>query len=197
MAIQETMTAVTMLNRWRHDSNKSTVAAAATTVTAFDAVYRSHLSRVYSYVAYRVGNRELAEDITAQVFEKAWRSWSGFDPQRAQPSTWLTAIARNAVTDHLRGSGRRRPLHLDEEALAAPDDPVSQMEAGELRRELAVAIAELDDREKEILSLKFGARMTNRQIAASLGVSQSNAGTILFRSLTKLKTRLEGGNQND
>ncbi|MHB0866147.1 MAG: RNA polymerase sigma factor [Thermoleophilia bacterium] len=197
MAIQETTTVVTMPSRWRQDRKQSTTAPAANTVTAFDAVYRTQLSRVYAYVAYRVGNRELAEDITAQVFEKAWRSWSGFDPQRAQASTWLIAIARNAVTDHLRGSARHPQIKLDEQTLAAADDPVLKVEAGELRRKLALAIAVLDDREKEILSLKFGARMTNRQIADSMGVTQSNAGTILFRSLTKLKTRLEGGIQND
>ncbi|MHB1389801.1 MAG: RNA polymerase sigma factor [Thermoleophilia bacterium] len=195
--MEATTTAVTMFSRWRHDSRCPTPAQAADAVKTFDGVYRAQLDRVYAYVAYRVINRELAEDITAQVFEKAWRSWSGFDPQRAQPATWLIAIARNTVTDHLRGNARRQQTNLDEQTLAAPDDPVSELEAGERRQTLARAIAALDEREQEILSMKFGARMTNLQIAECLGVSQSNAGTILFRSLDKLKTRLEGGTQND
>lgn len=166
--------------------------------TDFEEVYRTCFDPVYAFVAYRVGSRQAAEDITSQVFEKAFRSYSGFDPGRAAVSTWLFTIARNAVFDHFRGLNRRMHLEFDERiAASSSDDPSYELEAGERQRELAAAMSSLEDREQELLALKFGAGLTNRQIAGLIDTSESNVGTILYRSLGKLKTKLEGGIDND
>ena len=165
----------------------------------FDAVYRRFVRPVYSFVAYRVAVRAEAEDVTSQIFEKAWRSYVTYDSGKGSVSTWLFTIARNCVTDHLRRKGRSPGMaELDSDIGAARDDgPEPRLEALELRRELREALAFLDDREREIVALKFGSSMSNRDIAALLDISESNAGTILYRSLQKMKSRLEGGNGNE
>ena len=61
-----------------------------------------HVWRVYGFLAYRLGDRDTAEDLTQATFERALRAWSRFDPRRASESTWLLAIARNLLIDHYR-----------------------------------------------------------------------------------------------
>ncbi|MHB8859220.1 MAG: RNA polymerase sigma factor [Thermoleophilia bacterium] len=176
----------------------------------FDALYRRYLKPVYAYLAYRVDDRLLAEDLASQVFEKAWRGLDRFDPGKSSISTWLFTIARNCLTDHFRSQGNRPlevELPLDFEAGGADGQaPSAQSQipvveigerALELRGELRRALGRLGDREREIVSLKFGGSMTNRKIAQLLDISESNVGTILYRSLNKMKTQLEGGIKND
>ena len=74
--------------------------------------HRDHRAAVYSYVRFRVATREMAEDVTSEVFLKALRSIKRYDAKRAAPRTWLLRIARNAVTDHLRSLRRRGSLHV-------------------------------------------------------------------------------------
>ncbi len=165
---------------------------------AFEEVYQRHFRPLYAFVAYRVCDRTAAEDITSQVFEKALKAFPGYDPQRGAVSTWLYTIARNAISDHFRSQGRHDHTGLDEHTAASGEsDPQGELHANETRRELAVALAGLDLREQEVLALKFGAGLTNRRIASLLEISETNAGTILYRSLRKLKTELEGVNAND
>jgi len=79
----------------------------------------------------------------------------------------------------------------------AGTDPEPRLQALEMRRELVDAIETLDEREREIVALKFGGYMNNREIGRLLNISESNAGTILYRSLIKIKNQLEGGIEND
>jgi len=192
---EETAVRMNLLRR-----HKQTAGAMAADITSqFDEVYRAYLRPVYAFVAFRVGNRAAAEDITAQVFEKAWRGYPRFDPRKAAISTWLFTIARNSLTDHYRSAGRKTDeVELpDDLGTGAESDPVPRLEALELRRELNAALTSLEPRELEIVSLKFGGAMTNRDISTLLQISESNVGTILYRSLKKMKTRIEGGIKND
>lgn len=181
--------------------------------TGFVRLYRGNVRPVYAYVAWRVGHPQTAEDITAQVFEKAWRSREGYDPGKGAPATWLMSIARNAVTDFFRGRSRNAQPAVAEvlgtagasagetgasDPLMPADtipDPLLVALSAERRRELGAAIRTLDGREREIISLKFGSGLNNREIAALLEITESNAGTIIYRSLEKIKARLEGVDQ--
>lgn len=176
--------------------------------TEFARLYRRHLRPVYAYVSWRVGHRETTEDLTAQVFEKAWRSLENYDRHKSAYATWLMSIARNTVTDHLRHNARSpRPSPLDDPVESgAPDpalhettgtDPELSLISAERRQELGAAIRGLEEREREILTLKFGGGLTNREIAGLLEISESNAGTIIYRSLERLRHRLEGGMENE
>lgn len=168
-------------------------------VADFDEIYRHYLKPVYSFVAWRVDSRTDAEDVTSMVFEKAWRAFPRFDPEKAAVSTWLFTIARNCTNDHFRNQGRKTaPVELPDDLRSdCRDDPEPRLQALELRQELVAAIQTLDEREREIVALKFGGCMNNREIARLLKISESNAGTILYRSLVKLNNQLEGGIEND
>jgi RNA polymerase sigma factor (sigma-70 family) len=158
-------------------------------VSRFGQLYDEHFNCVYRYVVYRVGDRSAAADLTSAVFEKALASFRNYRPDRAAPQTWLIAIARNTVIDYMRKSSRRNTVNLDAALSVEAADP-SPQEAAESREErevLRLCYAVLQQREQEIVSLKFGADLNNRKIAAVIGLSENNIGTILFRAISKLR----------
>ncbi len=159
----------------------------------FDEIYEEHVWRVYGFIAYRVGSREDAEDLTSQTFERALRAWHRYDARLAPPGTWLIAIARNLVIDHFRAAparGTQSPLH-DVPDARLPSRAGPEHDFG-IAPELAAAIARLDDREREILALRFGADLTGQQIAELTGMTLANAQQILSRTLRRLRAELEG-----
>lgn len=154
----------------------------------FARVYGEQVWRVYGFVAYRVGDRESAEDLTQATFERALRAWSRFDPRRGSERTWLLAIARNLLIDYRRRDRSARLQELDEQALPAIAGPEDRLLGSP---ELADALAELSDRDREVLAMRFGGDLTGPEIAALLGLSLANVQQILSRSLRKLRGMLE------
>jgi RNA polymerase sigma-70 factor (ECF subfamily) len=134
-----------------------------------------------------------ADDLTARIFERALANIDQYRPERRPFGVWLFAIARNAVSDHLRAQQRRRWLSLDvlrNQASARPQ-PEEVIVHDETCAELVEAIARLGDRERDIIALKFAAGLTNRRIARLCGLSASNVGAILYRTIRKLRDELE------
>ena len=147
------------------------------------------MNYVFRYINYRVGNRSEAEDLTSVVFEKALAAFHRYDRKKAAPQTWLLTIARNTVTDYFRKSSKRNTLPLESAAgiESADPSPQEETERREEYQQLRVCLAALAQREQEIISLKFGAELNNRQIASVLGLSENNVGTMLFRAVSKLR----------
>jgi len=167
------------------------VSAPAELPPDFEAWFRDHRESVYRYVRFRVATREVAEDITSEVFLKALRALDRYDAGRSRPRTWLLRIARNAVTDHLRKLRRRGSLHISLDR--APDlvsDGPSQEErllrAEELRR-LFNAAATLREADQEVLSLRYGAGLENAEIAESLKITANAVAVRIHRALARLR----------
>jgi RNA polymerase sigma-70 factor (ECF subfamily) len=160
-----------------------------TAISGFTALYEQHMSYVFRYINYRVGNLNEAEDLTSLVFEKALTAFHKYDRQKAAPQTWLLTIARNTVTDYFRKSSRRNTMPLENAfgVESADPSPPEETERREEYEQLRVCLGILPQREQEIISLKFGAELNNRQIASVLGLSENNVGTILFRAICKLR----------
>jgi RNA polymerase sigma factor (sigma-70 family) len=156
--------------------------------TDFARVYSENVWRVYGFLAYRVRTREIAEDLTQLTFERALRAWSRFDPRRASESTWLLAIARNLLIDHHRRDRSRQHQPIDEELLPMVEGPEQHLGASP---ELLEALAQLAERDREVLALRFGGDLTGPEIATMLGLSLANVQQILSRSLRKLRRLLE------
>jgi RNA polymerase sigma-70 factor (ECF subfamily) len=160
----------------------------------WDAVYREELPRVFNYFRYRGFDRATAEDLSSATFEKAWRARGRYRRERGAVSTWLLAIARNAATDQLRRGRRTEPLADD--ALRDEATPETTAIALAQLRRLRALVAELSPRERELLALKYGAGASNRAIASLTGLGESNVGTILHRTVSRLRERWhEGGAQ--
>lgn len=155
----------------------------------WDQVYAEELPRVYNFFRYRIVPSADAEELTARTFEKAWRARHRYRRDLAAFSTWLMAIARNVAADHHRG--RRPHVPLDEAMVVASgaatpeDDAVRASDA----QRLSTLIQTLPERERDLIALKFGADMTNRAIARTMGLTESNVGTILHRAMQTLRQR--------
>jgi RNA polymerase sigma factor (sigma-70 family) len=153
----------------------------------FEDLYRTSRDDVYAYVMTLLRERTAAEDVTALAFERAYRKRRTFDRRRGQERAWLFGIARNAALDELRR--RRRQASM----LAEPEDvdsrePLDDPGDVALRRTVVRdALASLGARERELIALKFHAGLTNAELARVLGVSESNAGTVLHRTMEKLR----------
>lgn len=156
----------------------------------FEDIYDEHVWRVYGFFAYRLKSRPDAEDLTQQTFERALRAWERFDPERAATGTWLIAIARNLLIDHFRRDRSAQQRPFDTEAETSPGVVYIDPDLG-LDPDLAQALGALDDREREVIALRFGADLTGRDIAEELGISVANAQQILSRSLRRLRRMLE------
>ena len=155
---------------------------------SFEDLYEATRDAVYAYVVGLLRDRDGAEEVTAQVFERAYRRRGQLDRRRGDARSWLFGIARNAALDELRRLRRH----------ATPTEPgdLARMAGGEEREDdatriaLRQAVATLSTRDRELVALKFYAGLTNREIAAVIGEGESSVGTRLGRAITKLRGAL-------
>lgn len=145
------------------------------------------IRRVYSYVAYRIGDGPDAEDVTSEVFERALRYRESYDPERGEPLPWLLGIARRCVEGALSRPAPERSAPPD---AASPEDVES--EALE-RLTVAAAVARLDERGQDLVALRYGADLTARQIAQVLGMNTNAVEVAIHRTLARLRPELEPG----
>ena len=165
------------------------VKLAGATAERFAALYKEYLPKIFKYVVYKVSDTPTAEDLTSRVFEKALSKFKTHDAEKSAFATWLFSIARNTVIDYYRAAGRERKMQQDSDPLLLHNEisPEETAIRAEQFRTLRVFVSRLSPHEQEIISLKFGARMTNREIAKTTGLSESNIGTTIWRTVNKLR----------
>jgi RNA polymerase sigma-70 factor (ECF subfamily) len=157
----------------------------------FDALYRDARDDLFAYVATLLRDRAASEDVTATAFERAYRRQKSFDPRRGSERGWLFGIARNAALVELRRRRRQAALTAEPEDIGAGDVPEDAAEQALRRAAAQTALATLAPREREVIALKFHAGLDNAELAAVLGVSVSNAGTLLHRAITKVRKAVD------
>ncbi len=157
----------------------------------WDALYADLAPRVYNYFRYRLGRHADLEDLTSRTFEKAWRYRAQYREDLAGFSTWLFKIAQNVGIDYLQG--RRPDVPLDAARdISSEGTPERDAERDSDLARLAALTARLPERERELIALKYGAGLNNRILARLLGLSESNVGTILHRTVKMLRSEWYG-----
>ena len=143
------------------------------------------IRRVYAYVAYRVGQRADAEDITSETFARALQYRDTYDASKGTPIGWLIGIARRCVDD---------ALSQPRTAFDPPDAPSSHdMESDAVDRlTLRAAVGQLEERDRELIALRYGADLSARQIAERLGLSTNAVEVALHRARSRLRAALQG-----
>jgi RNA polymerase sigma-70 factor (ECF subfamily) len=149
---------------------------------SFAAVAESELDAVHRYLLFLTGNRAVAEDLTGETFEKAFRFWRRFDPGRGTARAWLCGIARTTALDHFRSEDRRRrreerfarDLHESEEPSLGPG-------------KLEAALEQLSAADREIVALRVLLELDGPTTARVLGISPTACSTRLSRALKRLE----------
>jgi RNA polymerase sigma-70 factor, ECF subfamily len=140
---------------------------------------------VYAYAAYRLGDGPEAEDITSETFERALRYRDSFDPRRGDATSWLIGIARRCIAD----AAMKREFPTED----VLDDAVEGHENDAIRRiEVSAAVAQLDERDRELVALRYGADLTARQIGELLDMRTNAVEVALHRALARLRAIVEG-----
>jgi RNA polymerase sigma-70 factor, ECF subfamily len=161
----------------------------------FDDLYGQYYARVYAYLRFRVGSIEVAEDLVSQVFERALAHLADLQ-SAAAVGAWLFRIARNCATDYFR---RLRPASsldiLIDSSHPRECSPEEMIVAEEERARLLILLKRLSEREREVIGLKFVACLQNREIARVLNMPEGTVGSLLHRTLARLRHALhdEGG----
>lgn len=155
----------------------------------FERIYAEHAPGVLGFLAYRAGDRHLAEDLAAEAFERVYRARLRFDRRKASEKTWVYAIALNCLRDHLRRAAAARGAleRLVAEHTEADPSPLEQIDD---RQALRNAMRVLSDEEREVVALRATADLSVPEIARVLGISRTTAEGRLYGGLRKLRTEL-------
>jgi RNA polymerase sigma factor (sigma-70 family) len=147
------------------------------------------IRRIYSYVAYRVGDGPDAEDVTSEVFERALRYRNSYDASRGEPLAWLIGIARRCIDD---AAARPRAEAGEQPEVNSGED----LEGEALQRiTVAAAVDGLDERSRELIALRYGADLSARQIGEILGLKTNAVEVALHRTLARLRPELESARE--
>ena len=160
------------------------IEAAQRDPSRFGDLYEEHFYRVYAYVARRVGDRHLAEDLTADVFREALAGIGKFEWRGVPFAAWLLRIASRAVADHFQRSGREAGNPGDE---PEPPDPTEI----ERRAMLFQLVERLPEAQFRVIHLRFVEQKSIREIARELGRSEGAVKQLQLRAIGNLRAQME------
>jgi len=158
---------------------------------AFGRLYDMHMDRVYRHIFYRIGNSADTEDLTQQVFIKAWQAVGRFKKMTSPFLAWLMTISNHAVIDFYRARKDRVPLEEDTMAECALPGPEQTLEDSVTRAELVGAIRQLPPEQQQVVMLRYVEGFSGRDTAAAMQKSEEAVRIMLFRAVRRLKRTLE------
>lgn len=165
---------------------RALIEAAQKDPSRFAELYELHFYRVYAYVARRVGNRDAAEDLTAEVFHQALANLAKYEWRGVPFVAWLYRIAANAITDRWSRASR-------ESGNPVPDTPGhSDVSIDDVEERAAMfrAVSELPADQRRVLEMRFAEEKSIRDVAQELGRTEGAVKQLQFRALENLRLRL-------
>jgi RNA polymerase sigma-70 factor (ECF subfamily) len=161
---------------------------------AFGDLYMLYLDNIYRYVYYKVGNVMEAEDLTEQVFLRAWEALEGYRHRGHPFSSWLYRIAYNLVVDYYRAKKDVTPIDsvsfaLTDDALGPEDLLIRETETVRLQE----AIGQLQEVHQHVLLLRFVEGLSHREVGQIIGKSEGAVRVIQHRALAALGSILGQG----
>ncbi len=145
---------------------------------------------VYSYVRFHLASPDAADDVTADTFLKAFRAADRFDAARGEPRTWIFRIAQNTLRDYQRRARLRQHLPIGGMRDLASDapSPEERLLWEEQVARLLGAVAVLSEKDRELISLRYGSGLDTAEVAEVLGLREATVRTRIWRALARLRT---------
>lgn len=177
----------------RESDEMELVRRAASDSEAFGELYNRHVTRIYSYIYYRTGDYQDAEDLTARVFQRALQHVANFQDQGVPFSAWLYRIAHNLVANWHRDRSRRPVVPLEDHVAdtGAITHPEALAVAEEQNRILLVAVRKLPPDRQQLLILKFVERLSNAEIGQIMGRTEGAIKSLYHRTLNSLRDQIK------
>jgi RNA polymerase sigma-70 factor (ECF subfamily) len=177
-----------------HDFNEKEILAQAISgdEEAFAALYNHYVGRIYTYVYYRVGNEDDAEDLTARVFQRAYRHICNYQDRGLPFSAWLYRIAHNLVANWHRDNKRKNDIPLEDAPpiQAHQPNPEQVVLQNEENAALMAVIRTLPPDRQLLLVLKFIEGLSNAEIGRILGRSEGAIKSLYHRTLKDLQKKI-------
>lgn len=171
------------------------VEEAKTDANAFGKVYDFYFPKVYAFVLAKLNNNSAAaEDVTSDIFMKVLENLHKYQERGLPFGAWLFTVARNVLFDYYAKTNKTSNTSLDE-TIEIKDDkeessPVHQAKHSELQQKVKAVMNSLPERDLSIVQMKFFSGLNNREIAATLDLTEQNVGIIIYRVLRKMKPDL-------
>jgi len=162
--------------------------AAQRDTEAFRQLYELYADQIFRHIYLKVGNHDLAEDLTQTVFLKAWEAIDRFQWRDIPFHHWLLRTARNTVIDHFRT--RKPPPEPVPEELPATDDPEGVVLQGVTIDELRRAIQRLSSDQQDVILLRFVEELPAVEVGQIIGKSEAAVRVIQHRALAALRKQL-------
>lgn len=162
---------------------------------AFGQLYDRYHEMVFRYVLFRVGDRQLAEDLTAETFLRALRRIGSVSYQGRDIGAWFVTIARNLVLDHVKSSRYRLEQTTSEIADLSPSTsgPEQQVLDGATHEELLRCVAKLNSDQKECIALRFLQGLSVAETARLMGRNEGAVKALQHRAVRRLAQLLPEG----
>ena len=155
----------------------------------FERLYAAEAQGLFGFLAYRTGDRALAEDLLADTFERALRSRKRYDRRRGPAKAWLYAIALNLLRDHARrAAAEGRAIERVGPGAPSVEAPGAAVEDRDVVQR---ALSRLSPEEREAIALRFGAELTVPEMAEALGEPLTTVEGRVYRALRKLRAELD------
>jgi len=153
-----------------------------------EAVYYKYSDEIYRFLYWQCSDEPLAEDITNEVFIRAWSHKDIFEDETANVRAWLYRVARNLLTDYWR---KKRPMQLDQDFdVPSEEDVHGSVEASERNQELRRTLDELSEKMRLVIVMRFFQRLSVREVSLVLETSEANVRILQYRALKELKRKL-------
>jgi RNA polymerase sigma-70 factor, ECF subfamily len=156
---------------------------------ALGAIYDQYAAKIYAYVYHRVGQAELAEDLTAQVFMRMLEAIRGGQPWRSSFSGWLYRIAHNLVIDHYRRRSRATFVDIDEVTPLSTTDgePSGSVQASMERETLRAALSQLTEEQAQVITLRFLEELSIAEVATIMNKNEGAIKALQYRAVLALR----------
>jgi RNA polymerase sigma-70 factor, ECF subfamily len=154
-------------------------------------IYDRHAATIYAYLYRYVGDAQLAEDLTSEVFIKLLESLDTSRAPGERLQGWLYRVAHNLAMDHFREQAKKSELPLDEDAASSAESALNRLERCYLAEQLRQAICQLTAGQQQVILLRFGQGLKLEEIGRLLGKSEGAVKLLQFRAIERLQKLLE------
>lgn len=153
---------------------------------AISALYRRHVQAIYRYIYHRVGDAQIAEDLTAEVFVRAIEGLPNYQPRGIPFAAWLYRIAQARIADHFRQKQRTGTIGIEGDLPSGEDSPLAVVERSFRQERLREAINQLTPDQQHVIILKFVEDLSNSEVAQILGKTEGAVKSLQHRALKTL-----------